>query len=411
MRIAFVVNAFPLLSETFILNQITGLIDRGHEVSIHAHYSGAQDIIHGDVEKYSLLKNLYIIPNPQGRLEILICLLKVILRNISKLKKILMAIKYSGHGRSKSLQEICQASEFMRNEYDIVLCHFGPNGMFAASLKNKQLLSGKLVTVFHGYDITMYLVSHGPGIYDGLFAAGDLFLPISDRWKTKLLSLGCPENKLVVHRMGIDVNKFAFRTREVAKEPVNLLTVCRLVEKKGVEFGIRAVADCLVRHSGHRVHYKIAGNGPLFKDLESLIADLGMQENIQLLGWKNQDEVTALMEEADVYLGPSVTSKEGDQEGIPVVLMEAMAKGLIVCATYHSGIPELVEDSVNGYLVPECDVHALSEKLHYVITHRDKWFEISSNGHDKVSSDYNIQVLNDRLESLLDKTSKDSWPQ
>lgn len=411
MRIAFIVNAFPLLSETFILNQITGLIDRGHEVHIHAHYSGVQKKTHGDVEKYSLLKALYIISNPQGKLEILICLLKVFLKNLGKVKKIITAIKYSGHGKKKSLQEICQASNFIGKEYDIVLCHFGPNGVFAASLKKKQLMSGKLVTVFHGYDITTYLMSHDAGVYDSLFAAGDLFLPISDRWKKKLLSLGCPENKLLVHRMGIDVSKFVFRVREVVKEPVKLVTVCRLVEKKGVEFGIRAVADYLAKHSGHRIQYKIAGDGPLFKDLESLIVELGEQENIQLLGWKNQDEVTALMEDADIYLGPSVTSKEGDQEGIPVVLMEAMAKGLIVCATYHSGIPELIEDGVTGYLVPESDVLALSDKLYYVIENQDKWFEISSNGYNIVSREYNIQTLNDRLESLLDKAAKANWIQ
>jgi len=409
MRIAFIVNVFPLLSETFILNQITGLIDRGHEVHIHAHHSVSQKKTHGDVYKYALLKDLYIIPDPKGKAGLLICLLKVFLKNIGKVKKLLMAIRYSDCGVKKTLQDICQASNFIGKEYDIVLCHFGPNGVFAASLKKIQLLSGKLVTVFHGYDITTYLTNHHAGVYDGLFAAGDLFLPISDRWRNKLLGLGCPENKLLVHRMGIDVNRFSFRTRVVDKEPINLVTVCRLVEKKGVEFGIRAVADYLAKYSVPAVQYKIAGDGPLFKELEKLITKLEMQGSIQLLGWKDQDEVTALMEEADIYLGPSVTSKEGDQEGIPVVLMEAMAKGLIVCATDHSGIPELIEDSVTGYLVPESDAQALSAKLHYVITHQDQWVEISKQGHNKVSRVYNIQGLNDRLESLLEKTIQAGW--
>ena len=406
MRIAFIVNVFPLLSETFILNQITGLIDRGHEVDIHAHNTGELKKTHGDVEEYSLLKTLNIISCPKGRLAVLGCLLKVLLTNISESKKILKAIKHSEDGLMKSLQEICQASNFMGKEYDIILCHFGPNGVFAASLTDKKLMSGKLVTVFHGYDMTTYLRGRDAGCYDRLFAAGDLFLPISDRWKKKLLSLGCPENKMVVHRMGIDVNKFVFRSREVDKDPVKLITVCRLVEKKGVEFGIRAVADCLDKYPGCRIQYRIVGNGPLFKELEGLIAELDVQENIQLLGWKDQDEVSALMDEADIYIGPSVTSRAGDQEGIPVVLMEAMAKGLIACATYHSGIPELLEDGVTGYLVPESDVSALSDKLHYVLTNKDKWFEISANGYEKVCKEYNIQVLNDRLESLLNKCIK-----
>jgi colanic acid/amylovoran biosynthesis glycosyltransferase len=131
---------------------------------------------------------------------------------------------------------------------------------------------------------------------------------------------------------------------------------------------------------------------------------LGRQQYIRLTGWKDQDEVSKLMDEADIYLGPSVTAKDGDQEGIPVVMMEAMAKGLIVCATYHSGIPELIEDGVSGFLVPESDVQALSTKLHYVFKNHDQWSRISENGYSKVFSEYNIQALNDGLESLLADT-------
>lgn len=408
MRIAFIVNAFPLLSETFVLNQITGLIDSGHQVDIHAHYAGEMEKQHGDVEKYDLLKTLYFISSPEGKLEVLGCSIKILLKNIKNFKKILMAIKYSGHGRKGCLQEICQASNFINKKYDIIICHFGPNGIFATSLMEKQLISGKLVTVFHGYDITLYLRGHGDEVYDRLFAAGDLFLPISDRWKNKLVSLGCPDSKIVVHRMGIDVNKFTFRVRRVVGESVNLISVCRLVEKKGVEFGIRSVADYLDKYSECRIQYKIVGDGPLYKELESLIVELGVQDNIKLLGSKNQDEVSALMDEADIYLGPSVTSKAGDQEGIPVVLMEAMAKGLIVCATYHSGIPELVEDGVTGFLVAESDVPALSDKLHHVINNQDAWIDIAGNGYKKICKEYNIQILNTRLECLLDKCIKES---
>ena len=411
MRIAFVVNAFPLLSETFILNQITGLIDRGHEVDIHAHNTGDVTKTHGDVDTYKLLKSLYIVPRPEGMIDLPVCLLKLMVKNPGKIFTILKAIRYSGHGRMESLQEVCQASNFLSKEYDIVFCHFGPNGAFAARLMGKQLMSGKLVTVFHGYDITTYLKRHDAAVYDRLFSAGDMFMPISERWKNKLLDMGCPVNRLLVHRMGIDVNKFVYRERATDQEQIKLVSVCRLVEKKGVEFGIRAVADCLEKHPECNIQYKIAGNGPLFGQLEALVAELGMQETIQLLGWKDQDEVGALMDEADIYIGPSVTSKEGDQEGIPVVLMEAMAKGLVACATYHSGIPELIEDGVTGYLVPESDVAALSDKIHYVINNRGNWSEITSKGYKKVSREYNIQTLNDRLESLLEVCSRGSTVQ
>ena len=88
--------------------------------------------------------------------------------------------------------------------------------------------------------------------------------------------------------------------------------------------------------------------------------------------------------------------------------MEAMAKGLIVCATYHSGIPELVEDGVTGFLVAESDVPALSDKLHHVINNQDAWIDIAGNGYKKICKEYNIQILNTRLECLLDKCIKES---
>jgi len=88
-----------------------------------------------------------------------------------------------------------------------------------------------------------------------------------------------------------------------------------------------------------------------------------------------------------------------------------MAKGLVACATYHSGIPELIEDGVTGYLVPESDVAALSDKIHYVINNRGNWSQITGKGYKKVSREYSIQILNDRLESLLEACTRDSTVQ
>lgn len=402
MRIAFIVNVFPLLSETFVLNQITGLIDRGHEVHIHAHHPGAQGKIHADVEKYKLLQRLSKIDRPPGSLGALMGACGTLLRHPGKANIILQAINFSGRGKVESLQRLCQARQFIDADYDIVLCHFGPNGAFAASLKEKRLISGKLLTVYHGYDITTYLKAHEAGVYNSLFATGDMFLPVSYRWKEKLIELGCPQDKIVVHRMGIDVDKFTFRNRDVAGSVVKLVTVGRLVEKKGIEFGIKAVAAHLDQHPGCRLEYKIAGDGPLLESLQRLVAELGREQEIRLLGWQDQAEIDALLDEADIFLGPSVTSKQGDQEGLPVVLMEALAKGLIVCATVHSGIPELIEDGVTGFLVPEFDVPALSDKLNYIIEHRDLWPDISGNGYDRVSSEYNIRSLNAGLEALFE---------
>ena len=102
-------------------------------------------------------------------------------------------------------------------------------------------------------------------------------------------------------------------------------------------------------------------------------------------------------------IAPSVTSAEGNQEGIPMVLMEALATGLPVIASSHSAIPELVQDGKSGFLVPERDVDSLAEKIKYLIEHPETWPEMGSTGRKFVEKNYDIEKLNDRLEKIYIK--------
>jgi len=375
MKIAFIVNEFPSLSETFVLNQITGLIDRGHEVDIYAWGAEESLILHEEVRKYNLLeRTVYhqkIIQNmPKSRILNIMKGMKYVSKYILKRPSVILrSINIFKHGKkAASFNLLFQVIPFLdKGRYDIIQCHFGPNGSLGALLKDVRALSGKVITTFHGYDLTSYLVSRGSEVYEKLFKIGDLFLPISNRWKEKLISLGCPPEKILIHRMGIDVGKFRLSQDKCHKNKITLLTVARLVEKKGVEYGIQAVVRIAEKHPN--IEYRIAGDGPLKKILHDMIAKAKINGSIRLLGWQDQQEISALMGQTDILLAPSVTSKDGDQEGIPVVLMEAMARGMPVISTFHSGIPELVIDGKTGLLVNEHDADALSEKLEYLITH------------------------------------------
>src|SRR6185436_3798725 len=201
------------------------------------------------------------------------------------------------------------------------------------------------------------------------------------------------------HHMGIDCGRFRFRARQ--KEPgqaPRLLSIARLVEKKGVEYAIRAAA----RLRGVDFHYDIVGDGPLRPGLEQLVRELDVADRVNLLGWKQQTEVVQLLEQAHLLVAPSVTGRDGDQEGIPVAMMEAMAMGLPVLSTQHSGIPELVEDGRSGYLVPERDVDALAEGLKRLLTAPEQWAEMGEAGRRRVEADYDIHRLNDRLVGLFE---------
>lgn len=411
MRIAFIIGTFPTISETFILNQITGLIDRGHAVDIFAQSQGDINPLHGDVVKYGLLEKAYYLrPVPESYVVRAVKGIRILVSyGHKKPECILSSLNVFKYGRkAASLRMLYAVASYIGSEpYDIIHCHFGPNGLLGARLRDVGVLNGRLVTAFHGYDITRYVDSNGSHIYNSLFEQGDFFLPIRERWKDTLVRLGCNENKIAVHHMGVDCSRLVFRTvRPESDTPVRILTIARLVEKKGVEYGIRAVAKISSKY--HNIEYNIIGDGPLRNHCACIIEELNAADKIHLLGWKNQKEVDGMLNISHIFLGPSVTSAKGDKEGIPVALMEAMATGLPVVSTRHSGIPELVQDGISGFLVPEKDVDALAERLLYLIEHPEIWPKMGSAGRAYVEANYDINKLNDRLVEIYGQLLKDS---
>jgi colanic acid/amylovoran biosynthesis glycosyltransferase len=407
MKIAFFVNQFPTLSETFILNQITGLIDRGHEVYIYADCPGDMSKIHPEVEKYHLLAHTHYIGKPNNRILRLIKIFKL-LPNFWRYPILLLhSINFLKYGkRAASLTLFYTVAQLLNKPrvYDIIHCHFGTNGLKAILLKELNVIQGKLVTTFHGYDVSQYIKKYGTNVYANLFSTGDLCCPISMHMKFHLAELGCNENKLIIHRMGIDCGKFLFNLRQQPQDGiVRIITIARLVEKKGVEYGIRAVANLL--KSGMKIEYNIVGDGFLQEKLQQLIQELDLIDSIKLLGWKQQQEVVDILDSSHILLAPSITSQKGDQEGIPIVLMEAIAMGLPVVSTYHSGIPELIENGKSGFLVPERDVNALTEKLHYLVEHPESWASMGLAGRVFVEENYDINKLNDRLVEIYKNIS------
>lgn len=395
MRIAFFVSGFPCISETFIVNQITGLIDRGHDVDIYA------DEIHGharlpdDLHRYHLLDRTYCrhAVQPARRWQRLVKRVFLAAKNVWRYPGVVFrSLNVFTYGiRAITLDVLDRALFFIgRPSYDIVHCHFGQNGIDAAILIDLGLLKGKLVTTFHGYDIREGIARMGR-VYDLLIKHCDAVHSISQYNRKHLEAFGFDRNRIIHHPMGIDLKRFQPPQNPGMAETVTILTVARLVREKGFQLAFQALADVRTRRSGTPIRYRIIGEGGFAGSLQSLMRELGLEDVVEFLGAQDQTMVATTLSHADLFLLPSLA------EAMPVSIMEAMACALPVVATDVGSVAELVRDGQTGRLVPPADSRALADALIKLLDERESWPRLGQAGRAIVTEKYNLDILNDYL--------------
>lgn len=398
LKIVLLHELFPLASETFVVSQVESLIERGHDVTILSRWSDPDAARYGDEDRIAKLRRRTVSPVvPAGRVARVARALPLFFSRREERQRLARSL-HPRHGRDAwSLQALFRTASFLRiGEPDVVLCHFGPNGVRALPMLGSR---EKLVTFFHGYDLSTVLRGEAPGFYQRLFERGDLFLTVSERFRSRLVEIGCDPSRVAVHPTGVDIRRFRAREQRRDDGPVRLLSAGRLVPKKGIEDAIAAVAAWPRDLPG--VEYRIAGDGPLRELLERQAAALGAGDRIRFLGWVPHDRMPGLMAGTDVFLQPSATAPSGDEEGIPVALKEAMAAGVPVIATRHSGIPELVEHEESGLLVPERAASEIVRAIERLIDEPGLAQRLSRNARLVAERDFDPRVLGDRLEKML----------
>lgn len=370
MRIAVVTGNFPKLSETFVLNQVTGLLDLGHDVRVIARWLTREVQEHEDVDRYGLRKRLRVLE---------------------------LSRKAWSRGSEEERHATALRAELERSEFDSILCHFGPHGELAA----RALSPGSrvpLLTIFHGYDVRRAL-ERGAGIYETLFTRGDRFLGVSHYTVAKLLQLGAPRERVVHHPMGIDPRRFhpqwTARRKGDLPRPLVLLTVARLHEVKGHEHAIGALRLLLDARPGVALEYRLVGDGPREAELREWVKELGLDSTVVFRGALQHRQVLAELARAHLFVLPSVA------EALPVVLMEAQAAGLPVVATRVGGVAELVHEGRSGYLVPPRDPAALARALAKLVDSPESWPALGRVGRSHVEEHHDVRQLNRRLERLL----------
>ncbi|WP_318451161.1 glycosyltransferase [Photobacterium leiognathi] len=403
MRLAVFVNEFPVSSQTFVMNQVVGLLDLGIEVQIISLRKPTSQANHENIKKYNLMDKVIFLDDSNYKNKL--SFLKKVVKNICTLIcngriKDLISVVCDKHLSVKQkiiLINFLSKRKIIDNNYTNIICHFGNFGYFTCKLRDLNIIKGPVSTIFHGYEVSRYdLVKKNLDVYRELFLNGDLMLPVSELWKSKLLEWGCKESKVTTHRMGIDLDEFKqTRRTRLRGEPLKIIQVGRLTEKKAILDSINAVVQA---SKTIPIQFNIIGDGELFTEAESLILSLKANEFIHLLGVQPQSFVKDQLNKADVFLLPSVRSSDGDMEGVPVALMEAMAIGLICLSTKHSGIPELIENDISGYLAEESNVEQLTQALIKIDgLPQEKIEKLRKNAREKCEIEFNNKKLNENL--------------
>lgn len=236
MKILFFVYKFPVLSETFILNQIGYFINQGCDVRIVSVFPGDLHAEHNVIKDFDLInKTQFLLERePQGRMAKVLDRAKILIPALftRRVARSMNISEYGYYAKTLMLPKIL-AKNRTPIAADVIVSHFGTTAVLASQLRNLDFLKGKLAAVFHGNDISQTrTLSLFKNDYKKLFATTEFLFPVSQLWARKIKSISDYDNNIHVIRMGISVGKFSFKEERTINSPLRLLSIARLTEKK-----------------------------------------------------------------------------------------------------------------------------------------------------------------------------------
>ncbi|MDQ6808209.1 MAG: glycosyltransferase [Verrucomicrobiota bacterium] len=288
-----------------------------------------------------------------------------------------------------------------RRGADLMHIYFGHTGVHLLPFIERW--NRPCVVSFHGADVGLKQEMRDyPHKLREVFNATALVLARSNSLVERLVALGCPPEKIRLSRTGVPLRQFPYVQRQApANGRWRFLQACRLIPKKGVATTLCAFA--IVQKQYPNAELIIAGKGPLQAHLEELAEELGIQDKVHFRGFVSQPELMDLYATSHLFLHPSETPPDQNQEGIPNSILEAMSTGLAVAATKHGGIPEAVEDGRTGLLVEERDFEALAGAIKKLIATPNTFVEVGRLASEYVAADFEQSAAIRALESHYDE--------
>lgn len=375
MKIAFIAHVFPRLHNTFILNEVVELIKLGHDVRIYSIKRAPEHVLNNDVQRFSLLQRTHYfeefpLDSDEG------------VRAFDAYRQYFKEKIYFFRGVARHIAE---------ENFDMLHGIFGNRPAEAAMILSE--LSGVPFSFeAHAFDLFVDFP-----FSQQKFAAAEFIQTESQYNRDYLIhSLGAPPEKVkVVH---LAPNRDMLDEVKEKREDTLVVSACRLHPIKGLQFALQAIAALLPEFPN--LKYVIAGDGEAGLELLGEARRLGLLDIVTFAGDMSNEDVARLIGRAAVFVLPCVISEDGDRDGTPTALAEAMYLGTPVVSSRISGIPELVDDRVNGILTEAGNVPQLIDALRTVLADKALRARMGSKGRDKIAREFDIRKSCNELLNL-----------
>jgi len=413
-RIAFLVNFFPQKYATYVTYQILNALNAGYDVRIFPQiYKKLEDASQPElIKRYGLMEKI-VKPAPHfsNKIQYPMWMLETLKNGHSSARpyfiKALNPFLFGNY--AIKLFMFRKVAQFYGNlNFDIFHCHFGPNGVIAAGLKEIGLLHGKIITTFHGIDAHCnykHLKKHyhsRPRTWSRLlFKHSDLFTTNTPYLLKQVVELGADPNKIELMPMGVDSTYFVPPASPHKKKKIQLLSVGKLIKLKGHHLGIQAVHK-LIRN-GYELEYIIIGEGVERGELQKLIEKLNITHHVKMVGNQTQSEIKKCMQASDIFLMTSVFDDTMRRETQGVVTAEAQACGLPVVAFRSGGVPYTIEEGKTGFLAEEKSVTEFTNHLKKLCTDEKLRKNMGYNARKFIENNFCLTKLAQKQLSLYER--------
>ncbi|MFH1674657.1 MAG: glycosyltransferase [Pseudomonadota bacterium] len=399
MKIAYFLHTFPRLHNTFILNEIVQLKEKGNEVYIFSIHKSQDKVVNREVlslkdttfyfEDFLIEHNQYLIRHFFRVVKKLYThsyffrrlTAKVLIK--SNRTDIDVAKYHKGFGWKIYALGLV-AKKIQRDEIDIIHAGFANKPATAA-----MILSGLAGVPFsfeaHAYDLFVDF----DFAKEKIEKAKKIFT-ISNYNKQYLIDhFKCPPSKIVVNRVPINKN----HCDKIPGKPRSdslITSVCRLHPTKGLEYAIEAFK--LISQKRQDLRFTIIGGGPLENQLLEKVAQISLGDKVTFLGDISNEDAIRLISQSTMMVIPSVIAGNGDRDGIPTALIEAMYLKTPVIGSKISGIPELIEDGINGFLTEPGDVRGIADKMEKLLSDDSLRIAMGEAARRKVDNAFNVET-------------------